>query len=198
LQKSAYSFCSFVLNSILEGECFSGAWFSHSSHVIHAPGLTKLQTQANKVLYNFENSTAKRRRIPCEDGSFYFFHNSGKRKEENPWGEEPHQSIDLLDFSVLHLSAAERLLTRSPPLRKAAVKDVGGILKSLDSNFNSKQTTSLRLSSDISACISCSESASNVQNLLNSTLVMIPFLLKNAGQGGSRVTFRQKVLFMLC
>ena len=99
------------------GECFSGAWFTHSDHIITCPGLIQLEKHKKKMFYqpvgNSSLTTSskpnKRKKVPCEDGSYYLFHQSNrKRVDPNPWGLPPHQTIDVLDFSVMHLSAGER------------------------------------------------------------------------------------------
>ena len=100
------------------GEAFAGAWFSGVSHIINQPALMR---------YEDGRLLRSKRRIPCEEASWSFFyslrrnnrrhfHSLNGNTEENKmgqhqtWGNYPHMTIDVFDFSVFHLSTLERLV----------------------------------------------------------------------------------------
>ena len=115
------------------GECFSGAWLTLATHVQDAPMMSLYFNHYSQIFLK------GKRRITCEEASYFLFHKVQKRNrikqmekellsENNitthqsnyiqsrtqdqlkKWGDYPRQSIDLLDFSVLHLSVAERCI----------------------------------------------------------------------------------------
>lgn len=112
------------------GECFSGAWFTLATHVQEAPMMSLYFNHYSQIFLK------GKRRVTCEEASYFLFHKTQKsnRMKEfldetnatisnsssyvqsrtqdqlKKWGDYPRQSIDLLDFSVLHLSVAERFV----------------------------------------------------------------------------------------
>ena len=115
------------------GECFSGAWFTLATHVQDAPMMSLYFNHYAQIFIK------GKRRVTCEEASYFLFHKTQKSnrmkqmekellRESNAtknqstyiqsrtqdqlkkWGDYPRQSIDLLDFSVLHLSVAERCI----------------------------------------------------------------------------------------
>jgi hypothetical protein len=96
------------------GEAFSGAWITTFDHVMSAP-MMKIYLQRYESMF-----LKGLRKFSCEEASYFVFHGLKTKKNNTfstPFGDYPHQTVDLFDFSVLHLSAAERLIARSPALR---------------------------------------------------------------------------------
>ena len=117
------------------GECFSGAWLTLATHVLDAPMMSlyfnhyaqiflkgKRRVTCEEASYFLFHKTQKSNRMKqmeqdlhnesdaaaSSNGNRSSYVQSRTRDRLKKWGEYPRQSIDLLDFSVLHLSVAER------------------------------------------------------------------------------------------
>jgi hypothetical protein len=88
-------------------EAFSGAWFGSVANILDQPNLN-----VNRLGFN------KKKRIMCETASDVFFNRMMKWDGSLPsatqtFGDAPGQTVDMFDFSVLHLSSGERLFNKS-------------------------------------------------------------------------------------
>ena len=115
------------------GECFSGAWFTLATHVQDAPMMSlyfnhysqiflkgKRRVTCEEASYFLFHKTQKNNRMKqmekellnegnsTNGSSSSSYIQSRTQNQLKKWGDYPRQSIDLLDFSVLHLSVAER------------------------------------------------------------------------------------------
>jgi hypothetical protein len=89
------------------GEAFSGAWFGSVANIINQPNFDVEYLRFNR----------KKRRIMCETASNVFFNRMAERDgalspTAQSFGDSPGQTVDLFDFSVLHLSSVERLFNK--------------------------------------------------------------------------------------
>ena len=169
------------------GECFSGAWFTHVSHLMEAPMMAFYFKNYGRMFIRGKGN----RKLPCEEASYFLFHKTQKKKTNttyNKWGDFPAQTIDLLDFSVLHLSVAERLLSRSPPLRHLVTEEITDITTKLASVYNQKNIRSLRKSNGLRSITALT------REKLDGTLVVIPVILNTQGKGNSGIKFRRRYL----
>jgi hypothetical protein len=74
-----------------KGECFSGAWFGQSIHLVTNRELDQFYSSKRKYLM---------KRTTCEDASNWFMHKMFRHKTPNYlWGDIPGQTIDVFDFS---------------------------------------------------------------------------------------------------
>lgn len=107
-----------------KGEAFSGAWFGQASQLVESP----------KVLKNMKVLQSTSRQM-CEAASFMLFQRLGgpRDQESERWGNPPGQTVDLFDFSVLHLSSTERLFNKH--LRNLVPKEVNAILDELNAFY---------------------------------------------------------------
>jgi hypothetical protein len=178
-----------------KGEVFSGAFMTHINHVLE-----------NKALDPYNSSTQQGRRmierLYCEDATYFFCHKMLHHKLRNyVWGDIPGQTLDVLDFSVLHLSTIERQLFSRKLNIKMTEKDseLKRTLKSLGEVYNAQNATQQRL-----RMIGTQKDAENptqasdvsVQNKLDRTVVVIPFIMRHAGSGNSRVRYRHDYLHL--
>jgi hypothetical protein len=93
-----------------KGEAFSGAWLAQTSLLIESPKVRKYMTQLSNP----------KERMMCESASFMLFQRQGNKEADiERWGGPPGQTVDLFDFSVLHLSSAERLFNKAQRHRVA-------------------------------------------------------------------------------
>lgn len=131
-----------------------------------------------------------KRRVTCEEASYFLFHKTQKKKTNmtSTWGDFPAQTIDLFDFSVLHLSVAERLLSRSPPLRSRVDTEITDTIAKLGSIYNQKNSRSIRQMSGLTL------TTASTRKLLDETLVIIPVILNRKAQGNSDVKYRRRYL----
>ena len=186
------------------GEVFAGAYITTIDHVIQAPMMTH-------YLKNYVPMFVKgKKRFACEEASYFVFHKMRKNKttakahrlQDSVWGEYPQQTIDVLDFAVLHLSVAERLLSRSPPLAHLTGRTMNSILSSLDKYF-STETRKLHRQSMTNAVLSSSQYnnalrrinvSRNIKTVLQQTLIVVPVVLSAKADGNSAITFRKRYL----
>ena len=112
-----------------KGEAFSGAFFGRTEQLLESPKVKKYLTLLVK------DNEDKRYRLMCEAASFMMFQRLGTRREPDMerWGGPPGQTVDLFDFSVLHLSSTERLFNRH--MRDRVPEQVNAILNKLDSFY---------------------------------------------------------------
>jgi len=165
------------------GESFSGAWLTHVSHVLGNPDIEK-----------FENGEIfkSNRRVPCEDASWFFFYSVSRRggvskpRKQN-FGAFPHFSVDLLDFSVYHLSTIERLVKKNNA-GVLPLDDVSDILTTLERFYNKKNMQA------VAELAGVDKHDLHQTQLRESTVVIIPFIIEGAGEGNSRVTHRKRYL----
>jgi len=190
------------------GEAFSGAWLSTVEHVLRAPMM-------GHYLKHYVAMFIKgKKRFACEEASYFVFHKMRKNKTkvagELLFGEYPQQTIDILDFAVLHLSVAERLLTRSPPLRHLMKDTIGTQLATLERYFSAKMRRFHQKmagilpgagggsSEDTSAALRFNANnykrQVHARKALRETLVVIPVILNVKADGNSEVEFRRRYL----
>eukprot|EP00602_Paraphysomonas_sp_CaronLab_P012540 CAMPEP_0185038474 /NCGR_PEP_ID=MMETSP1103-20130426/34182_1 /TAXON_ID=36769 /ORGANISM="Paraphysomonas bandaiensis, Strain Caron Lab Isolate" /LENGTH=368 /DNA_ID=CAMNT_0027576917 /DNA_START=527 /DNA_END=1633 /DNA_ORIENTATION=+ len=123
------------------------------------------------------------------------------------WGEPPIQTIDLFDFSVLHLSSTERLLyktlNRSKEAKDLLEREMNHTLRSLSVYFNPHAEGNIRRMAMEGKSTALASSAisynfkdnrRSLQELADRTLVVIPFLLSSKGESGTMKTYRKKNL----
>ena len=117
-----------------KGEAFSGAFFGRTDQLLESPKVKKYLTQLVR-----KDDPAKHLRLMCESASFMMFQRLGRREPDiERWGGPPGQTVDLFDFSVLHLSSTERLFNKH--MRDMVPEQVNAILNKLDSFYcESKQ-----------------------------------------------------------
>ena len=112
-----------------KGEAFSGAFFGRTEQLLESPKVKKYLTLLVK------NNEEKRHRLMCEAASFMMFQRLGRSTAPDieRWGGPPGQTIDLFDFSVLHLSSTERLFNKH--MRDMVPEQVNAILNKLDAFY---------------------------------------------------------------
>jgi len=132
-------------------------------------------------------SSLKRDRIPCEDASFYFFymHRVRPGKIKTAWGNPPHQSIDVLDFCIYHLSTLERLV------KNRQDKDVPNMLDKYQHVFQEKNKAWVRALAGIPDNRSLDP---QLHEKLDQTVVIVPFIIMKRGDGNSRMDHRARYL----
>lgn len=139
-----------------------------------------------------EQLQKKQRVLRCEDASFYFFHHMFEVKHDpNPkWGMSPVQSIDLFDFSVIHLSTLER--TQRHCLTPGGTRLVKAKQRAAFNAIASRDLQSLRKQFDLRNRELTRQRAEvfplNVKGSRRSfdrTLVVMPFLLTTVGESST-------------
>lgn len=99
-----HSFFSGIEPVFDKGEAFSGAFLAQTSLLIESPKVRKYMTQLSNPA----------ERMMCETATYMLFQRLGRQEADiERWGGPPGQTIDLFDFSVLHLSSAERLFNKA-------------------------------------------------------------------------------------
>mmetsp|Transcript_26637 Transcript_26637/g.45030 ORF Transcript_26637/g.45030 Transcript_26637/m.45030 type:complete len:354 (-) Transcript_26637:523-1584(-) len=187
-----------------KGECFSGAWLGTVKHLLDNPLIEK--KFPNERIIKSPNL------VRCEDASFYFFHHMFEVKTDpNPgWGMSPVQTIDLLDFSVLHLSTLERGqghciqpgIIRSQRFREKSLlnADAARMLQNLRHNFfndREKKVTAIRKRALDLASGTSASALHHLEKAFSRTLVVMPFLVTTSGESGTTVA-NKKIYFKLC
>jgi hypothetical protein len=117
------------------GECFSGAWLGHMKHLTLHPYMEQF--------YQHDKSNLLSKTI-CEDASLWFMHQMFRRYGTNyAWGDMSGQTVDALDFSVLHLSTIDRLLRKVKSLREGS-NSVEDIIAKLLRVYRRSELSSIR------------------------------------------------------
>ena len=146
-----------------EGEAYSASYLITAEHLRLHPTVTE---------YNLSLANT-------ELASFLVMNTKGSRKNlDVKRSGTIMQSLDLLDLSVIHLSAYERLQRRYG--YKAENSDTPKLLENTTSMLKIRASSRIAKSDDL-------------QQKLNRTLAILPWLGSEIGVGNSKLTYRLQV-----
>lgn len=146
------------------GEAYSAAYLISIEHLMY-----------QKTNYNLTW-------VNCEMGSFIMM--NGRANPQKNVNGSLLMSIDVLDFSVIHLSAYERLLLRWTKSSEVVKKDRNNLQPVIDSAEILRQRAVLLHSHD----------APPEHPALHRTVIVMPFLGSDMGAGHSKLANRQAYL----
>lgn len=146
------------------GEAYSASYLIHKEHLIHQPTGHHLKW------------------VNCEMASFIMMNPRGHPQKYI--NGSVLQSVDILDFSVIHLSTFERLLHRWRWHNKDVDRERSNLTAIYDA-ANYLKSYALRL---------MKHHQELVHPAMNRTVVIMPFLLGDMGAGHSNLVNRQSYL----
>lgn len=146
------------------GEAYSAAYLISKEHLIY-----------QKTNYNLTW-------VNCEMGSFIMM--NGRANPQKNINGSLLMSVDVLDFSVIHLSAYERLLLRWTKSSEVVKKDRNNLQPVIDSAEILRQR----------AVLLHSNNAPPEHPALHRTVIVMPFLGSDMGAGHSKLANRQAYL----
>eukprot|EP01038_Epipyxis_sp_PR26KG_P010863 gene10863-14580_t len=160
VQKKSYLYNNKYQKCRDSGEAYSAAYLIHKEHLLHQ------FTDYNLSWVN------------CEMGSFIMM--NGKADPKKNINGSVLQSIDVLDFSVIHLSAYERLQRRwdkSIGVKKMKTGNIDPIVGAVD--LLKERAMILR-----------DPNTPSIFAEFNTTVVIMPFLYSDMGAGHSKISNR--------
>ena len=169
-----------------KGECFAGALFISINHLIDHPSLSYRNVDFSLIT----------KQTRCEDATYWFLHHQilKNKKRGDKFGKPAVQTVDVMDFSVIHLSTAERLLEKWAfgILRGNKTSEILSLIEKMSKLYNKRNSFNNKKFHESSPA-SISMQREHQMNM-DSVLVIIPFLLSEGGMGGSEQRFRKKYL----
>jgi hypothetical protein len=153
-----------------EGEAYSASFLISREHFLLAPEIVLNKTSHTSI----------------ESATFMFMETRKESKftEENIPGAII-QTLDVLDFSVIHLSAYER------SLKHKKMKFIGPIIDRIENVANNLEKNYNRIKS---IGITIPKSYNELINELDQTLVLLPYAGKHIGVGNSELKMRSTYL----